>query len=222
MVEVEDLQCLKMIALMGGCQGPIWASSQTLGEALTISPQTTSRRLISLENQGLITRSIRPDGQYITITRDGEDELRREYTDYCKIFGCDEGHYRLEGKVITGLGEGRYYVSLPEYHRQFVEKLGFDPFPGTLNLKLDPVSIQIRKKLDTLNWIAIEGFNANGRTFGNARCIACTVNAVPCAIVMPGRTHYPEDVIEIISPKNLRLAMKLQDNDTITVEVNYD
>ena len=63
MVEAEDLQSLKTVALLGGCRGPIWLSSQSLGNALDISPQTASRRLIALERQQFVVRSMKPDGQ---------------------------------------------------------------------------------------------------------------------------------------------------------------
>ncbi len=38
----------------------------------------------------------------------------------------------FEGEVVSGLFEGAYYISKEGYHRQIVEKLGFEPFPGTL------------------------------------------------------------------------------------------
>ena len=34
MIPPEDLQCLKTIALRGGCKGPVFVSSQTMGEML--------------------------------------------------------------------------------------------------------------------------------------------------------------------------------------------
>ncbi len=112
MVLAEDLECLKVIALMGGCRGPVFVSSQTLADALFASPQTASRRLKALESQRLITRTLNPDGQHITVTKEGEDELRREYAEYCRLFAHEGGHYTLSGVVVSGLGEGRYYMSL--------------------------------------------------------------------------------------------------------------
>lgn len=38
------------------------------------------------------------------------------------------------GRVFSGVGEGSFYVSL--YSKKFLEKLGFRPYPGTLNLRL--------------------------------------------------------------------------------------
>ena len=199
MLEAGDLQCLKAIALMGGCRGPVWISSQSFGDSLSMSPQTASRRLKSLEGQRLIDRSLRPDGQYVTVTSEGEGALREEYAGYCQIFGGQGGPYSLTGSVISGLGEGRYYMSLPTYREQFRKILGKDPFPGTLNLRLSSASRDVKRKVDGLAWTRIQD--------------------IPCAIVVPGRSHYPDDVIELISPVELRAVLDLSDGDLVTVEV---
>jgi riboflavin kinase, archaea type len=222
MLAAEDLQCLKVIAMMGGCRGPVFASSQTLGSALGISPQTTSRRLQALERLMLITRSVNPDGQHITLTPGGEEELRREYSEYCKIFGSDDISFVLVGNLVSGLGEGRYYMSLEPYKKQFLEKLGFEPFPGTLNIKLSQASVRQRKRLDQLEWIEIQGFTADDRTFGSARCLPCRIGEWPCGIVVPVRSHYPDNIIELVSPVALREALGIKDTDMVTVEVVHD
>ena len=43
-----------------------------------------------------------------------------------------------------------------------------------------------------------------------------------CAIIVPGRSHYPEDTVEIISEVRLRDKEGLKDGDIITVEVEYN
>jgi riboflavin kinase len=222
MVEAEDLQSLKTIGLLGGCRRPIWLSSQTFGKTLDISPQTASRRLISLERQQLIIRSMKPDGQYVAITKKGEEELKLEYADYIRIFNPKSERYILTGTVISGLGEGRYYMSIPYYKEQFAERLGFEPFPGTLNVRLDPASIQIRKEIDTIDWIDIRGFTTDNRTFGGAKSLPCRIDGHTCAIVVPSRTHYPEDIIEIIAGCELRTSLNLKDNDYVEVEISHD
>ena len=68
MIPAEDLQCLKAIALRGGCKGPVFVSTQSIGTMLAISQQTASRRLKGLETQGLITRAMTADGQHVTVT----------------------------------------------------------------------------------------------------------------------------------------------------------
>lgn len=222
MMMAEELECLKVLALMGGCRQPVWVSSQTIGDVLKTSPQTASRRLKALDGQALIIRTISTDGQHITVTKRGEEELRREYAEYCRLFSYDQAHYVLTGTVINGLGEGRYYMSLEPYRKQFLNHLGFEPYPGTLNIRLVGASLPIRKKIETMNWIPIHGFSADGRTFGDARCLSCRINDIPCGIVVPGRSHYPEDVIEVIAEVGLRDVLGVKDNDQVNVEVAHD
>ena len=220
MIPAEDLQCLKTIALRGGCKGPIFVSSQSIGEMLAISPQTASRRLKGLETQGFITRTMAADGQHVTLTGTGEEELRKEYQEYSRIFSEHNKGFVLNGTVISGIGEGKYYMSLEAYKQQFNTHLGFEPYPGTLNIRLSSSSLPVRKKIDALNWIRIKGFSTDGRTFGDAKCLPCRIGTISCGIVMPGRTHYPVDIIEVIAPMALRRKLGVEDSDTVTVEVD--
>jgi len=220
MIPAEDLQCLKTIALRGGCKGPIFVSSQSIGEMLAISPQTASRRLKGLEMQGFITRTIAADGQHVTLTGTGEEELRKEYQEYSRIFSEHNKGFVLNGTVVSGIGEGKYYMSLEPYRQQFNTHLGFEPYPGTLNIRLSSSSLPVRKKIDALNWIRIKGFSTDGRTFGDAKCLPCRIGTISCGIVMPGRTHYPADIIEVIAPMALRRKLGVEDSDTVTVEVD--
>lgn len=219
MIPAEDLQCLKALALRGGCTGPVFVSTQSIGTMLGISQQTASRRLKGLEARGLITRVMAADGQNVTITKAGEDVLRKEYQEYLRIFSENGSTYVLNGAVVSGIGEGKYYMSLPPYKEQFRAHLGFEPYPGTLNIRLSPGSIPVRKKIDALDWIRIKGFSTDGRTFGDAKCIACRIGTISCGIVVPGRTHYPEDIIEVIAPIALRRKLGVEDSDSISVEV---
>ena len=219
MVAAEDLIFLKKIGLMGGLNGQVAVSSQKLADSLKMSPQTASRRLIALEKENLILRSVRPDGQYVAITRPGEEALKKEYADYKRIFEENTGVIWIEGELISGLGEGRYYVSIPGYVTQFKERLGFEPYPGTLNIRLDSAVVETRKKAELHGWVDIDGFIADDRTFGSARCIPCRINGYKCAIIVPGRSHYPDDIIEVISEVRLREKMDLKDGSRVKVEV---
>ncbi|PIU59668.1 riboflavin kinase, partial [Candidatus Bathyarchaeota archaeon CG07_land_8_20_14_0_80_47_9] len=42
----------------------------------------------------------------------------------------------IKGKISTGKGEGAQFVKLPWVRKQIIQKLGFTPFPGTLNIRL--------------------------------------------------------------------------------------
>jgi len=216
---MSDTEPLKQLALMGGINAPIKISSHEFSERLGSSPQTASRRLQELDDAGYISRTIKGNGQWMTITDLGVELLRDEYYTYQRIFEGDEGAIDLIGTVKTGLGEGQYYIAQDGYMKQFSEKLGFQPFPGTLNLNLTKESVTLRKKLDNRKGIPISGFKTENRTFGGGRCFLGEIKGIKSAAIIPDRTHYPGDIIEILAPINLRKSLSVEDGKEIRMKV---
>ncbi len=217
---MDNISSLKKLALMGGIDGIIPLSSPEFATHISSSPQTASRRLQALEQAGYITRKVEPAGQQVMITQNGRQVLEAEYMEYRQIFTRPSTHIELTGSVITGLGEGQYYTALKGYHDQFVKLLDFEPYPGTLNIRLEGESVGCRSMLNLKDGIIIDGFKSKNRTFGGGRCYPVKLgNGTKGAIMIPDRTHYPEDIIEIISPNNLRDKLELKDGSRITVLV---
>ena len=215
---------LRKLALLGAIEQPIKLSSGHFAEAIKSSVQTAARRLQELERKGLVHRRIIADGQWITLTEKGVEELKKECYEYQAIFSTTNIEVEIAGRLITGLGEGKYYTTLEGYKKQFETKLGFTPFPGTLNLHLDSHSIAVRKKLNWRRGIKIEGFESENRTFGGGRCFSCKIldpraEGIKSAVIIPERTHYPEDVLEIISPVYLRCELNLEEGDEVRTKV---
>lgn len=213
----DDLICLRFLASLGGLKSSINISTQALGEQLGISQQTASRRVLSLEKEGLITKNIESSGQSILISSLGEEYLRREFAEYSKIFSTDDEKYILKGSVVSGVGEGRYYMSIPHYQEMFTNLCGFTPYPGTLNVRLNQQSLQLRSRVESRDWMIVPGFKDEHRQFGDARCLLCSISDVPCAIVAPLRTHHPTDIVEIISGERLREKLNLTDGTLVDV-----
>ncbi|HJJ42565.1 MAG TPA: DUF120 domain-containing protein [Methanocorpusculum sp.] len=221
-IDAQALISLKKIAVMGGCRGPVMLSSHQLGELIGISQQTASRRLQLLEREKMITRTAKTNGQYVLITKKGEECLRSEFREYKRIFDPEnEETYILKGKVVSGVGEGKYYMSIPHYQKNFSELCGFKPYLGTLNVKLDPQSMQIRKRMDDHEWTLVPGFKDEHRQFGEAKCVKCTINGIDCAIVAPARTHHPPEITEIISAEHLKKYLMIDDGDEIEIAVKF-
>ncbi len=123
---------------------------------------------------------------------------------------------------MSGKGEGRMYVCLDEYKRQFERVLNFTPYCGTLNVKVGTDAIRkILQELGEGN--VISGFKSRGQEFKAVRCYPCTIKkvnkkAVECALLLPFASRY-QDVVEVISPKKLRDVLGLMDGDHVVVEV---
>ena len=215
----EDSLSLRKLAVLGACLGPVKISSQPLGEMLGTSQQTAARRILSLEKEGMISRTTESSGQYILITKEGEEHLRREFSEYSKIFERGSEKYVLTGTVVSGVGEGRYYVSIPHYLDIFSKLCGFKPYLGTLNVRLNPQSMQIRNRMESMEWIIVPGFKDENRQFGEARLLKCKISGYDCAIVAPGRTHHPPEITEIICAERLRDKLQITDGDMVEIIV---
>jgi len=220
----RHLFTLLKLAEMGAHRRTAKISTEYLARKLGMSQQTASRHLIELDNKGWIKRTITPEGCLIKITDSGIKELKKLYSNLRFLM---EAAYppsvTLEGVVFTGLGEGAYYISRERYRKQFIEKLGFDPYPGTLNLKLTTdYDVKTCSELEAYPAIEIEGFtNTNeNRTFGPVKCYPVIIeNKVKGALISALRSHYDASVIEVIAPIFLRTQLKLKDGHKVKVEV---
>ena len=121
----------------------------------------------------------------------------------------------LKGKVFSGKGNGARFIGLPWVRRQIREKLGFDPYCGTLNIRL----VEDRAKRKTLmNAFKIDIVPASGFCRGKL-FKAQLMDFEECAVVIPEVAGYPEDVIEIVASTNLRERLRLKDGDSVQVEI---
>lgn len=217
-VKYDALNVLKLLGAEGGVHSRVKVSCSHLADRLDTSDQTVSRRLQSLEDAGAVEREIVADGQWIDVTEEGERLLRSEYEDYRRIFE-GESTFELQGEIVTGMGEGSYYIGLEGYQRQFREKLGYEPFEGTLNVELDEDSTRKRSALDGAEGILIEEWENEERTFGAATCYPAYVEDEEAHVIYPHRTHYPDDMLEVIAPVKLFEELGLEHGDHVTVEV---
>jgi riboflavin kinase len=220
--EWRHIFVLLKLAEMGAHRRTAKISTEYLAGKLGASQQTSSRYLIELDKDGWIKRAVTPEGCLIKITDAGIKELKKLYSNLRFLM---EAAYppsiTLEGVVFTGLGEGAYYISKERYTKQFIEKLGFEPYPGTLNLKLTTdYDVKTRSELEAYPAIEIEGFRSEDRTFGSVKCYPVTIeNRVKGALILALRSHYDASVIEVIAPVFLRKHLNLKDGHKVKVEV---
>ena len=122
----------------------------------------------------------------------------------------------VRGKVFSGMGKGRYYVGHPEYQKRFEESLGYRPYPGTLNVKLqDDALIASLKRLRSLEGVKVESFIKDGEAFSALNCFDGAMDGQRVTLLFIDVTYYNESVAELISPAFLREKFGLKDGDDV-------
>jgi riboflavin kinase len=210
---------LYSLLTLGGGKVPVKVSTNELSHALGGSQQSASRHLQLLDEMGLIHRRIDPDGSFITITVKGIstlDEVLQELKTHLEGAGSEV--FIFEGTVVSGLFEGAYYISREGYRTQIKEKIGFDPFPGTLNVRIKPEDFDKRRRLEKYPSAILEGFKDGERSFGACKCYPLLINdEIKGALIVADRTLHDLSTMEIVSHVYLRRYFGLSDGDTVKV-----
>ena len=223
-IAYAELATLRHLAVKAGADLTTTITCSALSDMLGVSTQTASRRLRQLDAEGLIERTIESHGQRVLINDHGLSALRHEYEQYRYLFD-ESNEVTLTGTVCTGMGEGQYFVSRPGYKEQFKQRLGYEPFEGTLNAELTPESARRRSAIKCLTPIEIDGWEDEERTYGPAVCYPASLRLTngeqyePAHVVAPKRTHHDSDQIEILAHDELREILSLDEGDQLTIHV---
>ncbi len=194
--------------------GDLKTSTRKISLDIAASQQTISRNLRELEKQGIIYRTSTPNGVTVKLTTTALLNLRKEFLVLKGIFGNSN---QLQGEVMSGVAEGKYYITV--YSKKFEEKLGFIPYPGTLNINVD--SREKSLFLSGLQRLEIMEFKTKTRSFGAVYCYAVNIKIketiIKGAIVVPVRARHPDNIIELVAAYPLRKKFNLKDSDKLIV-----
>jgi CTP-dependent riboflavin kinase len=122
----------------------------------------------------------------------------------------------ITGKIVSGAGEGAYFTQLGWVQQQCDEKLGFKPYPGTLNLEIPEEFLPAIELLDQKTGIELISPDPQ---FCNAMVFQVSLQDIIGAMILPEekvRVH-PKNIIEIIAPLNIKASLNVKDGDSLNV-----
>ena len=123
----------------------------------------------------------------------------------------------VKGKVFSSNKRGKQFVNLLWVKKQINEKIGFNPYPGTLNLRLqNEMDVNRLRKANGITIIPEKGYY-EGKCFK-----ALVMGKVEGAVVLPDVPKYPADVLEVLAPVNLRETLGLKDGAEIEVTITIE
>ena len=220
-LKVQHILTLAELLAKGARHNFVPITTTSLGKSIHRSQQAASKHLLELERDGYIERIRSGYKVSVRITTKGQAEMTRISSILRSSLESSPSYLDFKGTIISGMGEGAYYMSMKGYANQFKIKLGYIPFPGTLNVKLkDKVYTEAKLSLDTHDGIMINGFSDGKRTYGWVKCYPAKINnSIDGALITLERTHYDDSVIELISRTNIKKAAKLSTGSQISVRI---
>ena len=176
-LKTQHLLTLAHILSKWGKHNFVNFTTTSLGKEIGKSQQSASLHLKELELGGFIERIQSGRKQSIKITNKGFIELSSLHNLLSKLISRSPNSLSITGTITSGMGEGAYYMSLKGYTKQFKSKLGYIPYPGTLNVKLKEKKFsEAISQLSNYQGIKINSFSDGKRTFGWVKCFKSKIN----------------------------------------------
>lgn len=220
-LKIQHILTLTHLLSKGAKHNFVTITTSSLGKNIKKSQQAASKYILELENTGFIDRIISGRNTSVKITAKGYSEMVKLSTELQKNLESYPSHVQLKGVVVSGMGEGAYYMSLKGYTKQFKSKIGYVPFPGTLNVKLDKKEYtEAVRQFEALEGNIIEGFSDGKRTYGWVKCFDAKLDdKINCQLIRLERTHHDTSIVELISKTNLRKSDKISDGSKVTITI---
>lgn len=211
-VPTEGQDLLRELSQDGAGVRETWTTLSSLASKTDLTVQTVREYLQWLATNGYIRHTSVEGGEIITVTETGRSQIDVP----------PQSRISLQGYVSDGKGEGKHFVSLEGYTRQFQRRLGYEPYPGTLNVDLTTETVD---RLHAIPSIPINQWADGNSTYGAARCYPAQVETTDGAVyvtthvLVPERTTHDETTLEIIAPVELRSTLDITTEENLTIHV---
>ena len=126
---------------------------------------------------------------------------------------------QITGKIVGGAKQGAFFTQLDWVKEQCLDKLGFAPWPGTLNLEIQMNDAAVIEEVKVAKGLELVSPDSN---FCSGHVFPVSIEGLPAAIVIPAedvRVH-AKNIVEIISPKMLKESLGLKDGDCVTLAID--
>ena len=124
---------------------------------------------------------------------------------------------KITGVVFSDLGRAAAFMSVERVRKTLGEKLGFFPYPGTLNLRLETAeAMESWREMRERRGIEII---SQDPARCHARCFLVEIEGKRRgAVILPEVEGYPSDKMELIAPVRLKDELGVKDGERLTIE----
>ncbi len=126
---------------------------------------------------------------------------------------------RLRGRYVKGLGRSGYFLGMKIYREIFRERLGRDPYPGTLNIEIEGF-----KGYEDLRKIcpeheAIGDIEFEGKTYGGLYIWRAAFKDSEVLLIRPYRSAHDPKILEVVSGERLVEKHSIKEGDIVTIDI---
>lgn len=220
-LKVQHILTLANLLSKGARNNFVTISTSSLAKSISKSQQAASKHLLELEQDGFIERIMDGRKVAVKITPKGYAEMTRVGSILKTSLESLPSTIELRGTLVSGMGEGAYYMSRKGYTKQFKSKIGYVPYPGTLNVKLIKKEFtEAKHELEGLEGIVINGFSDGERSYGGAKCFPAKINdSIDGELIVIERTHHDDSIVEVISAVYIRKKANLSDGSEVSIKI---
>jgi len=125
---------------------------------------------------------------------------------------------RITGVAFSDLGRAASFMTLDWVKSALSDRLGFTPYPGTLNLRLVAAREKELWRLVRASAAGIE-IKAPDDAFCQARCFLVEIEGKhQGAVILPEVEGYPADKVEVVAAVRLKDELGIADGEPVTLE----
>ena len=124
----------------------------------------------------------------------------------------------IKGKVVSGAKKAAFFTQLDWVLEQCSKKLGFKPFPGTLNVEVLPQSLLGVESIQKEKGIELVPPDP---AFCTAQVLPVSLEGIDTAVIIPEKKvrMHDNNIIEVIAPVSLKDTLNIEDGDILTLTI---
>lgn len=126
--------------------------------------------------------------------------------------------WTLAGKIVSGVGQAAFFTQLAWVQEQCEARVGFRPYPGTLNIEPDSESEALLVSILKAEAIILEPPDPQ---FCVGRVLPASIGGIEGALIIPEErvNVHGARILEIMAPVGIKDALGLNDGDRVALTV---
>jgi riboflavin kinase len=118
-IKSEYVITLAKLLLKGAKDNFIDFTSTDIGIEINKSQQAASKVILELQELKYVERVKKGHGYLIRVTDEGLSVVKKMSEFLYMALNSSPGNVHFNGALVSGMGEGKYYMSLDGYRKQF-------------------------------------------------------------------------------------------------------